>query len=376
MKRSKSLIWAAVLPVAGLILASCGGGDGGGGSSSSSTSTVALGAEVSSSMLSIGGMALDAAGGDASSGVGMRRNVNLSKSMAALNRTVSKKGARMIGASVLPQTACDSGTATSDGTTTTYSQCVYVFGDTKFYFDGSISYTDTGTGFTSVAGSANNPYVIRIYQVVNAADVLLSETSMTLSFNGTFNGSESCGAGTIYTSTSIAMSGSMSFIENSVDGAAIENGSATLTNMVVDATSSNFDSVTCEPANVALTMSGSASSVDNLDSSNSMSLSISEASPLSIQWADTGLIIEVEVNGTMTVAASCFNGTLTIATTTPIQVPDTDEEACPIAGVVTLTGSMTGTVTYNSNGSVSIDEGSNGSVDQTLASCNDAGTCS
>jgi hypothetical protein len=253
---------------------------------------------------------------------------------------------------------------------------VTVFGTAKFYVDGTVSYSESASGFSAVTGSSSDPYILRIYQSVGGVDQLLGELVMQVSITGTYAATTTCDSESVPTTTSIAMSGSISNKENDEDGTAVEDFESSFNNLAITVVSSDLDSVTCEPAVIDVTMSGSSSSTDSLDSSNSIAMSVDSETPLSIHWEDMGTFAEVDVSGTVTIDSSCFDGTLTIATTTPIQVPDSEDDACPVAGVVKVTGSMTGTVTYNSNGSVSVDEGSNGTVDRTLESCDEAETCS
>jgi hypothetical protein len=80
---------------------------------------------------------------------------------------------------------------------------------------------------------------------------------------------------------------------------------------------------------------------------------------------------ESTVNGQVTYSSGGLSGTFSITTLAPIVTPAGSD--CPVSGKLSVTGSLgSATITYNSNGTISIDEGSNGSIDATIDYCNDA----
>ncbi len=77
------------------------------------------------------------------------------------------------------------------------------------------------------------------------------------------------------------------------------------------------------------------------------------------------------MNGQVTYASTDLTGTFSITTIEPVVTPTGSD--CPISGRLSVSGSLgSATIIYNSNGTVSIDEGSNGSIDATYDYCNDA----
>lgn len=86
------------------------------------------------------------------------------------------------------------------------------------------------------------------------------------------------------------------------------------------------------------------------------------------------------LTGTVTITSACVNGTFTITTPTPIFYPNSNsgEEVCPTAGVMVISGEggTSTKITYNAGGSVSIDEGNDGSAEQTFPNCEALDVCS
>lgn len=85
----------------------------------------------------------------------------------------------------------------------------------------------------------------------------------------------------------------------------------------------------------------------------------------------TSVQSESTVNGQVAYSSNALAGTFSITTVEPVVTPAGSE--CPVSGRLSVSGSLgSATIIYNSNGTVSIDEGSNGSVDATYDYCNDA----
>lgn len=79
---------------------------------------------------------------------------------------------------------------------------------------------------------------------------------------------------------------------------------------------------------------------------------------------------EITFNGQMVVETPCFTGTVSIETIEPIyRVKDED---CPESGKIKVSSeSENATITFNSDGTISIDEDSDGSIDYTVPLCSD-----
>lgn len=78
---------------------------------------------------------------------------------------------------------------------------------------------------------------------------------------------------------------------------------------------------------------------------------------------------EMTINGQMDVVSPCFTGTISVETIEPIR--QYEGEDCPDSGKIKITSnSKSATITFNSDGSISIDENSDGSIDYTVQNCN------
>jgi hypothetical protein len=177
---------------------------------------------------------------------------------------------------------------------------------------------------------------------------------------------------------SMAMSGNETYKEDlNFDGKLDVDESVTMTGLTFDYTGSApalMDGKYCEPTKVTFSESGNFSITDNLNAKNSASIAIAALTGTWEEITKDGKVGElITENGTMTITSACFTGTMTLATTTPIFVAYEDD--CPTAGELKITGSATATITYTSTGGVNIDEGSNGSIDKSYKSCDEAGAC-
>jgi hypothetical protein len=130
-------------------------------------------------------------------------------------------------------------------------------------------------------------------------------------------------------------------------------------------------SLVCDFSSLVISESGGFEFTDHLEANNSITMSGIDLS-MTVTSDATGNTITVD--GSFGCSTSCFNGTLTLATTTPLFFPASGGD-CATAGEIVVTGTLTGTITYTSTGGVQIDEGSDGSVDEEYASCEDVEAC-
>ncbi len=125
----------------------------------------------------------------------------------------------------------------------------------------------------------------------------------------------------------------------------------------------------CEPTDVTVTVTGGLDFTDNL-TSLTYSMDFSTADPLVMNEVTAAGGMNITISGTFTLNTTCFSGTVTVETTAPIFIPDGAD--CPTAGVLVVTGDLTGTITFTPSGGVEVDNGSDGTVDETYASCEEA----
>ncbi len=124
---------------------------------------------------------------------------------------------------------------------------------------------------------------------------------------------------------------------------------------------------TQEDMTVSMTIAGTTSFIFESDQSKAVTVTYNNVNYSTHSY---GNVIEDSINGLMDVQSPCYNGSISIETIEPI----IDEEGadCPVDGVLKVTaGGNTATVTFNSNGTISIDENSDGSVDYSFP-CHEA----
>lgn len=165
------------------------------------------------------------------------------------------------------------------------------------------------------------------------------------------------------------------------DGTFEFNESSAYTSLVVQI--SETVGLNCAPGTAVLTLNGSETITDNLDASKSYTavysgLEVIEAPTTRIVGGNTLSGDAVSINGTLTITACGASATVTIVTDKdPTKAPFVPErEECPVDGKsLVTTGGVTSAIIATSTGGVQIDEGNNGSIDQTFANCEDANVC-
>lgn len=310
---------------------------------------------------------------------------NLSKRLAAVNDKLKTLRLRTVVAAAVTTNCSGGGTKTIDsstsGITSIFDNCVEEYNGVTSYRNGVFSFSDNGSSLVVIAGDGINPYIGR---ETRTSDGRLEFESRLLFQASAFVGTTTltCNSMAIPSSYRVTMSGTTSVKEDwELDGVLDTDDSTTATDFKIDVTVVTMNTTECEPAMVSLTESGAISYTDNANAKNSVSLEIAASNPVivTVEWTEKDGIWgeQYTVNGTLTVTSPCFNGTLTLATPTPIWVPDYYFMGwtCPTAGVIAVTGDATATITYTSTGGVNIDAGSDGSSDSSYASCDDINTC-
>ncbi len=373
------------ITVFGILLAGCGSG-GGGGPGASGAKTAGVGAAGLSEAISGVTFGLDAMS------VGERTSVPKLSKMARsrdLNASVARfyknlKANRFMAKTLARPDAipCSLGGTlelipTTDGFTLTYTNCKEP-GDTDGTYtdtDGVITFSETATDFSfSMSGrTAGTSYSERTTRRSDGR--LLEEWVASVTMSGTF-GSEtvSCGEDDLPKSVTMTINGTFSDKwDEDGNGVLDGNGSGKATDFTIALQVDKYDPITCEPMDFSVSLSGGVSSTDNIESNNSFTMTISNSDSLKMDVKSTTVGVNVTVSGGFSCSASCFNGSLTFATTTPLFIP-TDAE-CPTSGVIEVSGDLTGTITYTSTGGVEIDNGSDGSVDEVYENCDEAEAC-
>jgi len=392
MRKWKVLALATAVTTGIALLASCGGSDSNNSDATKSARAAAPLAAKALTVASLGSQVQNRSG---------RLNKTVAAAPAAhaapasgLNAAVARfqrgsnasaLSARTNTAQALTASPCTTGTATTTGNTTVYENCTYSVGNMMYFEDGtitvaSVDLADSST-FNFDAGTTTKPYVFRESILVNGTmSMPVFEMSATAKITGTNTG-KTCASeyGTGYANSIMNMNGEFRIKEYS--GTAINEDFMLKTSGLSEVVAvAKFDMAKCDPMDVTVTENGLVALTDNVNSVNNMSMSATNLVMHAVASTNTAMqdVLTTSLTGTVEVASSCFTGSLTFATIEPIvQVLDEGEvDECPIAGKLAFSGSAVGTIKYTVTGGVEIDNGSDGSVDQSFKSCEDADICS
>ncbi len=287
---------------------------------------------------------------------------------------------------VMPPTpTCTTGTVTVTGDTRVYENCEYTDGDMKIFEDGTITITSVesadGITFTLEAGTAQKPYVYRQSMMMSGAMAMpVFEMSIMGNVKGTNTGllCNSIDNNIGYPNSTMNMDGEFR-IKGYSAGVATHDfmlKATDLSEVMIAKLGSD-----CMLTDVTITENGAIEWTDHLNNVNNMSMTATNLVMHSVTSMDTAAqqkTTRTTLTGTMDVKSSCFTGSLTFATIEDIVqvVDDSEFDSCPIAGKLAISGSAVVTVRYTATGGVEIDNGSDGTVDQTFKSCEDANICS
>ena len=388
--KSKSIVTVAVFS---LLLTGCGGSSGssggGGGptgpSESASNTTTAVNFAIGGIDFALSSMSSPSLKPSLKP-FRKAKATDLKASVAGFYKGLKAYRAKAI--SPLTDIPCDSGSAHIDITPTgielTFTDCQDSLGDELEYTDGIISFSETPTGFTLTITGHTTGTGFTSRRTRTSDGSLVEEDITDLTVTGTFGVTTiDCGGVPFSDSITMVIDGAFSF-EADFDGDGMldedldESVDSLSLSMTVSQISAPDSFGVCEPTDFTVSIFGAFAEMDNLDPDFSFSVSMSSSNPLTITWMEVTGGVELTINGSLTVSDSCFTGSITLVTTTPLFFPDTGSEDdgidCPSSGVITVTGTWTGTITYTSGG-VDIDNGSDGTVDETLSDCEDAATC-
>ncbi len=397
IKYGKIIIGLVLLVSLALVLSYCSSKSSDSGTTSTGTASAGAGASASTSAIQSATLGLSATAGS-NNAPSFMKTKSLSKAVNGFYSGLRAKRAdtgalkaKLLASAALATgitTSCTGGgdmtvDISSDGTTTTltttYSNCTQnsssSFGTVSTVLNGALVFADSDQSFTFSLGNSTTPYSMKMTQA--STGTVLQETVATMTYVGAsdLTSMTTCTplVGTPiteYTTMTITMDGNMRLKGIDDSGSAYdETIVATAFKMI---STIDRDPDTCDITGGTIQESGATSYTDNLDASENVSITISASNPLTLTWTSVTGGDTYRISGTISVVTQCFTGTLTLATTTPIFIP-TDAD-CPTAGVVTVSGDVTGTVVYTSTGGVQIKD-SSGAVVETYSSCDDVQAC-
>lgn len=401
MRNWKMLAMAAGISTGIALLAGCGGG-GDDKPNAGATKSARAAAPLAGKALDAASFGSAAQGGTLGSPksrmVAAARTTQGSSEQnlnAAVGRFQRSSGANSVGTraattkAITPSECLSGGSVAVNGDTLVYNNCIDIVGPTKFFQNGTITYTSvdqaqSGT-FTYKAGAGTTPYVFSVSTIVNPTTTQTDfEMSMLADVTGTSTASICTNAtsGEIgYANSTMSMTGEFRF-KSYANGILISDDTLKATSLNEVITVAAYDTDCITPTDINLTENGAIQFTDNLDATNNTSMTVSGFVMRSVTSTNAASqkILTTSLSGSMTVTSPCFTGSLTFVTVENIvEVIDPtskEVEDCPIAGKLALSGSVVGTVRYTATGGVEIDNGSDGTVDQTFKSCEDANICS
>jgi hypothetical protein len=378
----KTFLLLAVFSAMIFIVFSCGGGGGGGDESSGGGTggggeTVQQGATGTTSMTILKTLVDRAFNfydfGTAQSGM---TGTTGFASQGIFGRL---KGVPLSPDELSAQTAipCDGGGSISvspdaDGSfTITFQNCG--FRDTEkgttMTFDGTMTVTGDMT-----SGNMNFVFDLAYVETRNSDQVILSQGNVDITYTLTDVSFVTCNDSEEPVTMTMLMNGTFSEVVDEDGDGTTDSDYTTTYNNVRLMVSLEYD-IFCEIATMSISISGSMQMVDN-STSQTFDISISDSDPVVVEIsAFTTTTSLVTIDGTFTITSPCFNGTVTIATTSPLIYPE--DADCPTSGVVVFTGAINSTFTFTETG-FTVDTGSDGTIDETHTDCASAfaQTCS
>jgi len=352
-----------------------GGGEGGGGQGGGGgTSSVSTGAVLAGEFIGDVAMQLSESVEYADEAGGMEmQSLAMAKGISITRKTGTKKGRRLKALSIVSTqqtTACPRG-GTMDVQTEGLNKRIITYSDCKAEIEPGVeSYQDgvitiTVLSMTEMTVEFDN-FIYRLTRI--STGVVMEEYTLNSTLDYTLNGTASCGGINIPASFSLIANGTNSLkVDDDEDGTYDTDYTSTFRDFAIDMIFNEFDAG-CSPVDITLTFGGGIDFDDHIINVT-YSMDISDSDPLvnNMQFGNDG--DTVTLDGTFTIDISCFNGTVTVNTTTPAFYPADSE--CPTSGEVVVTGDLTGTITFTSSGGVEIDNGSDGTVDETYSDCHE-----
>lgn len=273
---------------------------------------------------------------------------------------------------------------TGPTSTTTYSNCKWSYDsdndgqpDMQVTQNGTTITKTRSTGFELRQGDATTPYTYTITRIadgrVMSEDVL--DNVLSVSFGAE---TYTCGGRTRPSAFTVTVSGTdHQKVDQDRDGAWDIDIAESKTDFVTEAKIESFDSATCLPNKLALSVVGKSARVDNLKADQTLTMEASADNPITLVVEDTqrngaaGQLITV--NGSPTMTTPCSTAKVTVTTLAPIFLAAT--EACATEGAVRITGAKSTSIAFTSTGGVNIDTGDDGSIDESFPSCSSASIC-
>jgi hypothetical protein len=198
--------------------------------------------------------------------------------------------------------------------------------------------------------------------------------------NGTFVlsnfSNEDCGEEVFFPTGTLTVNATLAtFEDQNGDGIPERNQEAILTDFK-ETLAEEFDPNSCIETKTTEVANGQIELKDGVNPSDNFTATFKDfnvVSKLATHGETSGT--EVTLNGNITLASNCESGSFDVTTETPLFFPDSAEGDCPTEGIVLVrSGGATTAVTFQGDGA-KIDEGNDGTIEQTFPDCSSARIC-
>ncbi len=271
-------------------------------------------------------------------------------------------------------------TSTATGTTAVFTNCQTLIdingdgrNDASQIINGSLSTTGTFANFAITLTNLTS----RTTRLTNNS--LVEESTFNSTFTVTTPSSTSCGGGRVPTASTLVLNGTGSTKQDTDGNGTVDiDESLNFQSLTLTVRINRVDPSVCTPLDLSVSLAGTLSITNNLDATQSFALTSPTSNPLTLALSTVAGGTNLTIGGSFSESSPCFTGSLSLNTLTPIFVPTTIFGVAvtrPTAGVLTVTGDQRGTIRYTSTGGVTIDNGSDGSIDQTFPTCTSAKIC-
>lgn len=387
----KILMTFGTLVSLALLIHGCGGG--GGGSSTPTAGTASKSAAASSkaivSALGAASLGTNPTGKPSLKAANVSDEAQVRQALKGFKASLSAR--KQKGLQAATPATCDTGTGSFDsndqGTadpsddtfTETFDNCTISLGgdtadpsdDFTFFQNGSLSFAPTTGGFAITFTN----FTVRTTSPSGKTE---STEDGTMSFSG-----EDVPCGTEGASFLESGSFTMNFtstikMDLDNDGTFEFDEASAMDNLTMTTAEEHTAAPDCTLTKTIFTMNGGTSITDNVNSENSFSATFTdftmEMTPATVNGVDGD---KLSLSGTIAISSSCASGTFTISTPAGEEPFIPADGSCPVSGKFLITsGSTTTAVTFTPTGGIEIDEGNNGSVEQSFTDCESAEVCS
>lgn len=257
-----------------------------------------------------------------------------------------------------------------DSFTQTFNDCAQSFEGITLVQDGSMTLT-TSNGGDNFTMTFDNFSV----QSSDSSATFEFISDGTMSFAGT---NVDCGENTFLESGVFTMDfTSISRVDLGSDGTFETDDSSVMDNLTMTIAETHGDEPDCNLISSTFTMDGG-SSFTSANAENNFTATFDDFEVTLTPEVRNGVAGDViSMSGTISVDTDCSSGTFTISTPAGDEPFIPEDGSCPTDGrFVVTSGSTTAAVIFTSTGGVQIDEGNDGSIEQTFDDCEASDVCS